>query len=168
MELQAIQWIVSITQSKVATRLFADGDLRTLYAMEEACFAPPLRYSRGLIRSLTRDPECRTWVGIIDGVRAGFAVVALRGQEDSSCAYIWTIEVLPAFRRRGVARRLLARLEESAREAACAAIELHVSERNLDAVALYEAVGYERFGRDTGFYGIGEDGLRYRKGIPVL
>jgi len=63
----------------------------------------------------------------------------------------------------GVARQLLMRVEASTREADRAAIELHVSQRNRDAVALYEGCGFVRFGLTPDFYGWGEDGLRYRK-----
>ena len=63
----------------------------------------------------------------------------------------------------GVAGALMARVEESAQEAGCAAIELHVMRENLDAVALYEGAGYVRVGVELGFYWAGKDGLRYRK-----
>jgi ribosomal protein S18 acetylase RimI-like enzyme len=63
----------------------------------------------------------------------------------------------------GVARALLMRVEESAREAACAAVELHVSERNADGVALYEATGYLQVGVELEYYGPREDAFRYRK-----
>ena len=147
----------------VTTRLFEAPDLRALYAIEEACFEPSVRFSRSLMRNLAHDPNCRVWLGIVDEVRVGFAIVGLRGDEDPTAAYIWTIEVLPAFRRRGVARQLLMRVEESARLAGCSAIELHVSERNADAMALYAAAGYAQFGVAAAFYGRNEDGLRYRK-----
>jgi ribosomal protein S18 acetylase RimI-like enzyme len=73
--------------------------------------------------------------------------------------------VLPIFRRRGVARQLLERVEQSAREADCSAIELHVAEKNPEAVALYENAGYQRIGREKAYYGRGEDALRYKKPI---
>jgi ribosomal-protein-alanine N-acetyltransferase len=151
----------------VTSRLFEAGDLRALYAIEEACFEPSVRFSRALMRKLAYDPNCRVWLGILDAVRVGFAIVGLAGDEDPTAAYIWTIEVLAAFRRRGVARQLLARVEESAREAGCSAIELHVSERNVDALALYAAAGYVQFGVESGFYGRGEDGLRWRKTVSM-
>jgi ribosomal protein S18 acetylase RimI-like enzyme len=147
----------------VTTRLFEAPDLRALYAIEEACFEPSVRFSRALMRTLAHDLDCRVWLGIVDEVRVGFAIVGLRGDEDPAAAYIWTIEVLPAFRRRGVARQLLMRVEESARQATCSAIELHVSERNANAMALYAAAGYAQFGVEAGFYGRNENGLRYRK-----
>jgi ribosomal protein S18 acetylase RimI-like enzyme len=149
--------------SPVTSRRFADPDLRALYAIEEACFEPAVRFSRSLMRSLAHDPGCRTWLGIVDEVRVGFAIVGLRGEQDPQSAYIWTIEVLPAFRRLGVARQLLMRVEESAREAGCTAIELHVSERNAAGLALYEAAEYLRIGVDAEYYGRREDAFRYRK-----
>ena len=149
----------------VSTRLFEILDLRALYAIEEACFEPAVRFSRALMRSLAQDPDCRTWLGIVDDVRVGFAILGLRGEQEPHSAYIWTLEVLPAFRRLGVARQLLLRVEESAREAGCAAIELHVSERNLSGLALYEAAEYVRIGVDAEYYGRREDAFRYRKVI---
>src|SRR6266702_2371470 len=83
MALKPIQWMVNFVQSKVETRLFTDGDLRALYAIEEACFEPAVRFSRGLMRSLAADPNCRTWLGIVDDVRVGFAIVSLREQGES-------------------------------------------------------------------------------------
>jgi ribosomal protein S18 acetylase RimI-like enzyme len=151
----------------VTTRLFEAPDLRALYAIEEACFELPLRFSRALMRSLAHDPDCRTWLGIVDNVRVGFAVVGLRGEDDPDVAYIWTIEVLPAFRRMGVARQLLMRLEESAREAGCVAIELHVSERNEAGLALYGVAEYVRTGVDVEYYGRREDAFRYRKALAT-
>lgn len=160
--------VLSLIEHPVTTRLFERDDLRALYAIEEACFEPKVRFSRALMRSLAFRADCRCWLGIVDGVRVGFAIVGLRGESDPQSAYIWTIEVLPAFRRRGVARALLARVEESAREGDCRTVKLHVSERNQRGLALYEAAGYERFGVDLGFYGLGEDGLRYRKSLASI
>ena len=147
----------------MSIRLLEPGDLRALYAIEEACFEPAVRFSRSLMRSLTLDPACRTWLGILDDIRVGFAIVGLRGDTDPTVAYIWTIEVLPAFRRRGVARQLLTGVESSAVEAGCAAIELHVSERNSDALALYERAGYLRLGTQPQYYGRREDAFLYGK-----
>jgi len=147
----------------VTIRLFEPGDLRALYAIEEACFEPAVRFSRSLMRSLAADPDCRTWLGILDNIRVGFAIVGLHSDSDPTAAYIWTIEVLPAFRRRGVARQLLAGVEWSAREAGSASIELHVSERNQDGIALYENSGYTRQGIQPQYYGRREDAFLYRK-----
>ncbi len=147
----------------MSIRPFEPGDLRALYAIEEACFEPEVRFSRQLMRSLSLDPSCRLWLGILDDVRVGFSIVGLRAESDPSAAYIWTIEVLPAFRRRGVATELLKGVEFSAAQAGCRSIELHVSERNNGAFTLYEAAGYQRVGVQPHYYGRRENAFLYRK-----
>jgi ribosomal protein S18 acetylase RimI-like enzyme len=152
--------------TSVTTRLFEAPDLRALYAIEEACFEPAVRFSRALMRSLAYDANSRTWLGIVDGVRTGFAILGLRSEGAETVpdtAYIWTIEVLPGFRRLGVGRELLHRLEESARAASCTQIELHVSERNRAALSMYAAAGFAHEGVEAGYYGRGEDAFRYRQ-----
>jgi ribosomal protein S18 acetylase RimI-like enzyme len=55
--------------------------------------------------------------------------------------------VSPAFRRRGIARLLLAAAEDLARESGKETVGLHVSGNNLAALRLYEAEGYKQAGR---------------------
>ncbi|GIF10505.1 GNAT family N-acetyltransferase [Actinoplanes teichomyceticus] len=57
----------------------------------------------------------------------------------------------PAARGRGVARRLLAAIEESARAAGCERVILETGDRQPEAIALYESAGYERI-EDFGYY----------------
>ena len=152
-------------KSLVSTRLFEPSDLRAIYAIEEACFEAPQRFSLRLMKSLIQDTRCTIWVGTVDHLLAGFAIARMRAEEAPDSAYIWTIEVLPAFRRVGFAQQLLLRIEESARLGACTAIELHVSASNLAAISLYEKCGYTRGVDVYGFYGPGEDGIEYRKTI---
>jgi len=152
----------------VTTRIFQSDDLRALYAIEDACFEASVRFSRGLMRRLAGDEACRTWLGIVDGVRVGFAIVGVSGKDDlveAGSAYLWTIEVLPAFRRMGVAGALLRRVEESAADAGCLAVELHVAEENGGALGLYERAGFERVGVVKEYYGRGKDGFHLRKSV---
>ncbi len=153
--------------SSVRCRLFEPGDLPALFAIEEVCFPPSIRFSRELMRSLTADPLCRTWMGMAGETRVGFAIVGLRGDEELETAYIWTIEVLPGFRRRGIARSLLERAEASARAGNCTAIGLHVDARNLSAMALYERAGFVHIGVDVEFYGRGQNAFQYRRDLNI-
>lgn len=144
-------------------RLFEADDLEDLYKIEEVCFKPPMRFSRRLIRALAFSSRCRTWVGLANGAYAGFAVLSIEVEENAAAGYIWTIEVLPEYRCRGIGGTLLEHCEQSAREAQCAAIELHVSVRNGNAVALYERAGYRCVGIEPAYYGSNENGLLFRK-----
>jgi GNAT superfamily N-acetyltransferase len=67
-----------------------------------------------------------------------------------------------AARGRGLGRRLLATVEESARAAGCARLILETGDRQPEAVALYESAGYQRI-EDFGFYRGHEGVLSYAK-----
>ncbi len=67
-------------------------------------------------------------------------------------AEILTLAVIPAARRRGVARRLLALAVERARDDGADALFLEVSDRNEAAVALYDGAGFVRAGLRRGYY----------------
>jgi GNAT superfamily N-acetyltransferase len=56
-----------------------------------------------------------------------------------------------AARGRGLGRRMLAAVEESARAAGCTRVILETGDRQPEAIALYESAGYERI-EDFGFY----------------
>jgi GNAT superfamily N-acetyltransferase len=60
-------------------------------------------------------------------------------------------------RGRGLGRRMLATIEESAREAGCKRVILETGDRQPEAVGLYESVGYTRID-DFGFYA-GQEGV---------
>ncbi len=57
----------------------------------------------------------------------------------------------PAARGRGVARRVLAAVEESARAAGCRRVILETGDRQPEAIALYTSAGYRRI-EDFGYY----------------
>ncbi|WP_328461603.1 GNAT family N-acetyltransferase [Actinoplanes sp. NBC_00393] len=65
-------------------------------------------------------------------------------------------------RGRGVARRMLAAVEDSARSAGCKRLILETGDRQPEAIALYESAGYTRI-EDFGFYAGHEGVLSYAK-----
>ena len=64
---------------------------------------------------------------------------------------------VPAARGRGVARRVLQAIEESARDRGCKRVILETGDRQPEAIALYLKCGYERI-EDFGYYK-GEEGV---------
>ena len=133
-------------------RLYQAGDFSRIYAIEAVCFDPPLRFGRGVMRQLIASPCAATWVAEQDGAMFGFAIVEWTAEPDNITAYIPTIEVLPAQRRRGVGMELLHCLEGSAAREGAALIWLHVDPGNDAAIRLYRAAGYERKGRHEHYY----------------
>ena len=74
--------------------------------------------------------------------------------EDAELKRMFTV---PAARGRGVARRILTAVEESARERGCKRVILETGDRQPEAIALYLRSGYERI-EDFGYYK-GEQGV---------
>jgi GNAT superfamily N-acetyltransferase len=84
-----------------------------------------------------------------------------RHGEDAELKRMFTVR---AARGRGLARRLLTKIEDSAREAGCRRVILETGDRQPEAIALYESAGYERI-EDFGYYA-GEEGvLSYAKAV---
>ena len=75
----------------------------------------------------------------VDGEPAGLGGVR---DLDTDLAEVKSMYVAPAFRGRGLARRLLAELERIAREHDCGAVRLDTSDYLTDAIGLYRAAGY--------------------------
>jgi ribosomal protein S18 acetylase RimI-like enzyme len=153
----------------VKYRLYAPTDFPALYAVEELCFEPAFRFSRTYMRQLIENPNSATWVAE-DGPEPkfeliGFSIVEWPAGQSESIAYIQTLEVLPAFRGRGIGAELLARAEESARAAGALSIELHVDMENAAAIRLYESHGYTRQGREEHYYARHRAALIYAKSL---
>lgn len=146
-------------------RLYQPADFAQLYAVEELCFEPPFRFSRALMRKLVANPNSATWVAVENEKLAGFAIVDWATVPKGTVAYIQTIEVHPASRRRGIAHELMRLLEDSARATGATAIWLHVDVENAAAIRLYENRGYARKGREEHFYARQRPAFVYARSI---
>jgi [ribosomal protein S18]-alanine N-acetyltransferase len=150
----------------VLYRPYQDGDFPALYAIEEACFAPQLRFERQYLEWLVRSPQAQTWVAEQDGVLAGFAVVKISRQADRIAGYIETLEVDRQWRCRGLGGQLLDHAEGSAQAVGATMIWLHVDAENDQAIRLYEGRGFLRDGSKEHFYPDGHRAWIYRKSVP--
>jgi ribosomal-protein-alanine N-acetyltransferase len=133
-------------------RPYRADDFSQLYAIEEVCFQPPLRFPRTYMRRVIENPDAATWIAEEQKQMAGFAIVEWAGAPGDRYAYIQTLEVAPEHRRQGIARELLGRLETSASQAGADTIWLHVDAENVSAITLYRAHGYHQRGRDEHYY----------------
>jgi len=122
--------------------------------------------SRRAFRHALRNPRASLLVVEEGPSRLLAAALALR-REDSSAARLYSIAVHPTARGRGLAARLLRRLETDAQKSGAAEMRLEVSARNHAALALYRESGYEDSGRIPGYYEDGTDALRLRKFLAV-
>ena len=144
-------------------RLYRAEDFAALYAIEEVCFQPPHRFSRGYMRQLIRQRDAATWIAEDDGRMAGFGIVEWSEETAGTVAYVQTLEVLPEARGAGAGSELLRRLEGSAKDAGAVVIWLHVDAENGGAIRVYERSGYGVCGKEPDYYGRGRAGLVYAK-----
>lgn len=166
--------LIRATVSGVRYRRYQSGDFHSLYAIEEGCFEPPLRFPLAYMRALVESSRAAVWIAeeIAEENRrmAGFAIVEwtmTSEQSGKAIAYIQTLEVAFDFRRRGIGAGLLNRLESSAQSAGARLIWLHVDAKNAQAIHLYEAHGYKFDSQEENYYGLGRPALIYAKSLAA-
>jgi ribosomal-protein-alanine N-acetyltransferase len=80
-------------------------------------------------------------------------------------ADIMTIAVKPEFRRMGIAKELISRLESWAKARGAFAMMLEVDVTNSDAISLYTNLGYEALNIRKNYYGYGLDAQIMRRAL---
>ncbi len=88
------------------------------------------------------DPPSGLFLVVVDGATTA-AGGGYRAHDDGACEVkrMWTS---PTYRRRGLAGRVLAALEEAARGAGYHRLVLETGPRQPEAIAMYESRGYHR------------------------
>ena len=149
---------------EVTLREYRPGDLEAMYALDVVCFEPVFRFSRRAMRGFAEAPGAMTVVAEAGEELVGFCVAELQDQT----GYVVTLDVAPAWRRRGLARRLMAEVEARVRAAGGLSMNLHVFTGNEGAIRFYERSGYARTELKRRFYGgAGLDAFVYRKELEV-
>jgi ribosomal-protein-alanine N-acetyltransferase len=144
-------------------------DWKVMHALDVECFAPPFRFTRRAMRRFAETPAAITILAEADAQLAGFGIAHLENRQPTPqrpatpTAYLVTLDIAPAFRRKGLARRLMHELETRAHAAGADHMALHVFPGNAAALKLYEALGYRRAETAADFYAPGLDALVYRK-----
>ncbi|HKI58317.1 MAG TPA: peptidase C39 family protein [Trueperaceae bacterium] len=134
-------------------------DLEALTLLEKSF--PGDRLARSALARLLGRESAQLWVAEAGGKVIGDAVVLFR--KGFASARLYSLVVRPESRGHGVARALLARAEEGARERGAVAMRLEVREDNGPAIALYRKCGYEVVARTADYYQDRSDALRMQK-----
>lgn len=165
-------------------RSYRLGDWQAMHALDLICFEPVFRFSRRAMRSFAEAPgsvtvlaeaqrelaeterelaEAQRELAKSESELAGFCITQL----DERTGYVVTLDVAPAWRRRGLARRLMADIESKLHSIGAEEMELHVFTGNAEAIRFYESIGYTQAGTAKDFYARGLHALLYRKKLPV-
>ncbi len=120
--------------------------VEAIAALERECFSTPWS-KQSLAEELTNE-AAHFLAAVFDGRVIGYlGILEISGESD-----VTNIAVAPAYRRLGVANRLLGAAVKAARERQDEWITLEVRESNRAAQELYGRHGFEKIGERKGFY----------------
>jgi [ribosomal protein S18]-alanine N-acetyltransferase len=135
------------------TRAVRPEDFAELFALDQACFAPGIAWSKAEMAYFLRYPgNFGVIVEDADGRLAGFAIAGTLRRSGALIGRLITIDVSAAVRRQGVGRLLYAAIEEQLLASGARSVALEVAANNLAAQAFYERHGFVRTGRIPGYY----------------
>ena len=121
----------------VTLREYRPGDWQAMHALDLVCFEPVFQFSRGAMHRFAEAPGAIVVLAEATAELVGFCVVNV----EQRTGYVVTLDVAPPWRRRGLARRLMAEAETRLRAAAGTGMALHVSTANTAAMQFYESIG---------------------------
>jgi ribosomal-protein-alanine acetyltransferase len=148
----------------VLVRRGLPADLDALEALERASFATD-RLSRRQLRHHLVAPSSELLVAVEDQTLLGYALVF--HSRRYRIARLYSIAVAAHARGRGVGLALMKALMAAARQRGALRLRLEVRQDNRAAIALYEQLGFVRFGARRAYYGDGADAWRYELTCPV-
>lgn len=132
--------------AEVVLREMQVTDVPEVYLIEQRCYSVP--WSELTFRGLLQRGDAESLVAEVAGRVAGYAVfwqVLDQGE-------LGNVAVAPEWRRRGLARRLVARVMERAAARGVRELFLEVRPSNSGARQLYESFGFTRVGQRRNYY----------------
>ncbi|MCW4017720.1 MAG: GNAT family N-acetyltransferase [Candidatus Bathyarchaeota archaeon] len=132
--------------------------LDVLYEIELQCFKEEA-FSKQQIGYLLSDYASISLVARVNGEIAGFIIGRIDLVRGQPVGHVMTIDVLPVYRKSGVAQRLMLALEDLLKQSDMRECHLEVRVGNVSALSLYLKLGYKRvrvlenyYGDSHGFY----------------
>jgi len=137
---------------KITLRQHTPADFETLYEIDQACYEPAIAYSRRELRNYLRFPgaDCIVAEAKEKAERkiVGFIVAA----HENHWGYITTIDVVSAYRRRGVGSMMLEEIERRLVASGVREVALETATDNVSAIAFWETHGYRKHGLKKDYY----------------
>ena len=170
-------------------RGYQPSDFETLYAIDRACFAPGIAYTRRMLREFLEQPGADCLVAVSDegdnavsddksvavsGERVKAAVsddkdkdAAIAGfviaESEDDEGHIVTLDIAEAARRKGIGTALLEGIEKRLAKRGVASMVLETATANAPAVAFWQRHGYRSFRVIRGYYLGRQDAYQMRK-----
>ncbi len=126
--------------------------LDKFYEIEEQCFNQEA-FTKRQIAYLLTDYNTIALVAKVNNVIAGFIITQIEIENNTLFGHIITINVASAFRRKGIASKMLQDIEIILKEKGIRECHLEVREDNSAALKLYQNSGYQKMSRLEKYYG---------------
>ena len=144
-------------------RPLTNSQLDECWRLDQRCFIDGEAYSRETFEYLLTAPEAISYRAVTPGgVMVGFVIGLI---EPDHTGHVTTLGVSPEHRRRNIAKRLMAQVEEGFQRRNVRLVRLEVRALNVAAQKLYEGLGYSITQRLPKYYSNGGDGLLMLKSI---
>jgi ribosomal-protein-alanine N-acetyltransferase len=137
--------------------------LDELCEIEKQCFAGEA-FSRQQIAYLLTDYNTIALTARVNNEIAGFIIGQIDIVNNTPAGHIITVNTVPAYRRKGIAHKLLHEIEALFKEKGIKECRLEVREDNIAAAELYQKLGYEKVGKLENYYG-NAHGLYLKKAL---
>lgn len=142
----------------VALREMHAGDIPAVHALETELFPEDAWPIAAFESELAQEDTRNYWVYEADGLVIGYAGLCTV----LPIADVQTIAISPAYQGRGLGRKLLQLLIDTARKRRALDVMLEVRFDNPNAIGLYESMGFETIHRRERYYKGGVDALIMR------
>jgi ribosomal-protein-alanine acetyltransferase len=126
--------------------------LDKFYEIEKQCFQREA-FTKQQIAYLLTEYNAIGLAARVNSEIAGFAIARVDIGRNTSFGHILTVDIAPAYRRKGIAQKLLQEIETIFREKGIKECRLEVREDNVAALNLYQKLGYKKVGKLEKYYG---------------
>jgi ribosomal-protein-alanine acetyltransferase len=123
-----------------------------LCEIEKQCFEHEA-FTKQQLAYLITDYSTFGLTAIVNSEIAGFAIAQVNIRRNVTFGHILTIDVAPAYRRKGIAQKMLQEIEAMFRARGINECRLEVRENNVAALNLYTKLGYAKIGKLEKYYG---------------
>jgi ribosomal protein S18 acetylase RimI-like enzyme len=147
----------------IKLRSYAPEDFERVYEIDQQCYEPEIAYSRRELRNYLRFPGADCLLAT-DGTNViGFCITA----HQAWWGYIVTMDVLEAYRRRGVGSLLLNEAEQRLAADGVREIALETAVDNVAGIGFWQRRGYRPRGIRRGYYPGGRDAYSMTKQVAA-
>jgi [ribosomal protein S18]-alanine N-acetyltransferase len=146
---------------KISLRSYSSSDFDALYEIDQVCYERGLAYSKPELRSYLSLPGGDCVIAEVAERISGFLISA----RENIHGYIVTIDVLEAYRRQGVATKMLTEAERRLLAAGAHKVELETATDNASGIAFWKKHGYRVRGIKKHYYPNGVDALHMTKSL---